>query len=121
MTIRLTGSSCYLFCSEIEPNSLSDCINVLRKNGKLPTPTTDQEWLDVPHIRIDVRKEHVLADSIHEMRKPHFDHTQLLTVCDYGWMVCIYDFLAIFQGLLCWGRSCRYWGTKQRILENYHA
>ena len=29
MTIRLTGSSCYLFCSEIEPNSLSDCINVL--------------------------------------------------------------------------------------------
>ena len=53
---------------------------MLQQKEGIPTPTNDYEWTGLRRMCIDVRREHVLADTLREMFKPRFDTTILLKV-----------------------------------------
>ena len=54
----------------VKPKSLKDCIILLQQQANLHSPATQQEWLDVQRSCIDVRRAHILSDTLREMQKP---------------------------------------------------
>ena len=67
-------------CRVKQPTDLAECIGVLRQNAGLTIPTTDEEWIDTPRNSIDVRRKHLLTDTLREVKKRRFDDSLLLEV-----------------------------------------
>ena len=43
-----------------EPQTVSDCINKLRKINNFVMPSGDSEWFDFDRQDIDIRRSHIL-------------------------------------------------------------
>ena len=57
-----------------------ECIHTLKLKANLPTPQSDCEWLCIERTSIDVRRSHIIADTLRELRKPRFDIYKMLKV-----------------------------------------
>ena len=70
----------FITCRDVEPDSLSNCIKILRDQANIPTPQCEEDWYILPRTNIDIRRSHILDDTFREMKKARFNFNQLLKV-----------------------------------------
>ena len=62
-------------CLYREPQTVADCVANLRAQMHFTMPVSEEDWINSERTEIDVRRSHILADTLKEGKKPRFDPT----------------------------------------------
>ena len=62
------------------PQTLAECIRMLQQMNGIVLPQLDTDWYQIDRQDVDIRRNHILEDSLREGKKRNFDPKKVVKV-----------------------------------------